>query len=348
MRLVLPPTVRLLRELRQTNQQQRGISLREDEFKMETVQLGKDGPLVTPICFGCWSMGGGWRFGWADIDDDESIAAVHKALDLGVNFFDNAAVYGLGHAEAVLAEALGNKRKEVVIATKCGVWWFDDERGFYSNSVPAQIKRECEESLRRLRTDYIDLYQIHWPDDKVPCDESMRALLDLVEEGKVRCVGVCNYSVDQMRESMKAGRLTSSQPPYNMLRRDVEVDVLPFCQENNIGVMAYSPLASGILSGHYAEATTFGKGDWRNEDAAFQGEQFKSHLRKVDHLRPIAQKYGKTMAQLVIAWVLRHPAVDVAIVGMKRPSHVEDIVGAVGWEIDDEDMARIDGMLAAS
>ena len=147
---------------------------------------------------------------------------------------------------------------------------------------------------------------------------------------------------------MKAGRFTSSQPPYNMLRRDVEVDVLPFCQENDTGVMAYSPLASGILAGHYTEATTLGEGDWRNGDPAFQGERFKSHLHEVDHLRPIAQKYGKTVVQLAIAWVLRHPAVDVAIVGMKRPSHVEGVVGAVGWEIDDEDMAHIDGILAAS
>jgi aryl-alcohol dehydrogenase-like predicted oxidoreductase len=296
------------------------IALKKDEFRVESVELGKDGPLVTPICFGCWSMGGAWRFGWADIDDDESIAAIHKALDLGIDFFDSAAVYGLGHAEVVLARALGSRRKEVLIATKCGVWWFEDERGFHRNSLPAQIKRECEESLRRLRTDYIDLYQIHWPDDEVPCDESMKALLDLVEEGKVRHVGVCNYSVGQMRESMKAG----------------------------IGVMAYSPLASGILAGHYTQATTFGEGDWRNDDPAFQDEQFKSHLRKVDHLESIARKYDKTMAQLAIAWVLRHPAVDVAIVGMKRPSHVEGAVGAIGWGIADEDMALIDGILAAS
>jgi len=315
---------------------------------METVQLGKDGPLVTPICFGCWSMGGAWRYGWADIDDEESVAAVHRALDLGINFFDNAAVYGLGHAEEVLAEALGNKRKEVVIATKCGVWWYDDERGFYGDSLPARIKEECEDSLRRLRTDYIDLYQIHWPDEKVPCDESMRALLDLVEEGKVQYVGVCNYSVDQMRESMKAGRFTSSQPPYNMLRCDAEAEILPFCQENGIGVMAYSPLASGILAGYYTEATTFGEGDWRNEDPDFQGDRFRSHLRKVDQLRPITDKYGKSMTQLAIAWVLRHPAVNVAVVGMKRPAHVEGAIGAIGWEIEDEDVARIDEIMASS
>lgn len=315
---------------------------------METVQLGKDGPQVTSICFGCWSMGGGWRYGWADIDDEESIPAVHKALDLGVNFFDNAAIYGLGHAEEVLAEALGGRRQEVVIASKCGVRWFDDARGFHRNSLPAQIKRECEESLRRLRTDYIDLFQIHWPDDKVPYDESMRALLDLVEGGKVRYVGVCNYSVNQMRESIKAGRFTSSQPPYNMLRREAEADLLPFCHGQGIGVMAYSPLASGILAGQYTEATTFGEGDWRNEDSAFQGERFRGNLRKVDQLRSIAYKYGKTMAQLAIAWVLRHPAVNVAIVGMKRPSHVEGVVGAIGWEIGDEDMTRIDGILATS
>jgi len=316
---------------------------------METRQLGKGGPEVSRICFGCFSMGGAGVWGWADINDEDSIAAVHKALDAGITFFDNAALYGLGHAEELLGKALGSRRKDVLVGTKCGYWretmW---EPKSFRDSSPGNIKRECENSLKRLNTDYIDLFQIHWPDDKVPFDVSMRAMLDLVEQGKVRYVGVSNYSVEQMEESLKAGLLHSCQRKYNMLHREVEGDVLPFCREKGIGTIAYSTLASGMLAGTYAEESTFGEGDWRpthNQD--FQGDRFRRNLRIVASLKEIADKYGKTMPQLATAWALK--SVDVAIVGMKNPSHVVGgAVGAVGWEIDARDMTSIEEILSSA
>jgi len=314
---------------------------------MEMRQLGKDGPEVSRICFGCFSMGGAGVWGWADINDEDSIAAVHKALDAGITFFDNAALYGLGHAEELLGKALGNRRKDVLVATKCGYWretmW---EPKSYRDSSPANIRRECEDSLRRLNTDYIDLFQIHWPDEKVPFDESMRVMFDLVDEGKARYVGVSNYTVPQIEQSLEAGPVTSCQRKFNMLHREVEEDVLPFCRAHGIGTVAYSTLGSGILAGKYTEETAFGEADWRpthNQD--FQGEKYKRNLGIVSSLKEIAGKYGKTMPQLATAWALK--AVDVAIVGMKNTAQVEGgAVGAVGWEISDQDMARIEEILS--
>jgi aryl-alcohol dehydrogenase-like predicted oxidoreductase len=316
---------------------------------MQTIQLGRNGLSVSRVCFGCFSMGGPGVWGWADIDDEESIAAVHQALDVGITFFDNAALYGLGHAEELLGKALGSRRKDVVIATKCGYWREDMwESKSYRDSSPANIKRECADSLRRLNTDYIDLYQIHWPDDKVPYDVSMRAMLDLITEGKVRYVGVSNYSVAQMEESLRAGRLTSCQLKYNMLHRDVERDVLPFCRQHGIGTISYSTLASGLLAGKYTQGATFGEKDWRpTHNPDYQGEAFTRHLQTVDRLTKIARECGKTMTQLATAWALT--AVDVAIVGMKNPAQVRGgACDATGWGLGIEVMQDISAVLTGN
>jgi aryl-alcohol dehydrogenase-like predicted oxidoreductase len=315
---------------------------------MEFRRLGTDGPIVSRIAFGCFSMGGAGVWGWDGIDDNDSVAAVHRALEVGITFFDNAALYGLGHAEEILGKALDDRRKDVFVATKCGYWretmW---EPKSVRNSTPENIKRECEDSLRRLKTDYIDLFQIHWPDEAVPFDESMRAMLDLKDEGKVRYVGVSNYTVPQIEQSLKAGRVTSCQRKYNMLHREVEEDVLPFCRENGIGTMAYSALGSGILTGKYSEETTFGESDWRpNHNVDYQGERFMRILAAVADMKKLAQEYGRTMTQLATAWVLK--SVDVAIIGMKNPAQVDGgAVEAADWEMSDEDMARIEKILAA-
>ncbi len=311
---------------------------------MEFVQLGEDGPTVSRVAFGCYSMGGPGHRGWAGIDDDESIAAVHAALDRGVNFFDNAALYGLGHAEEVLAKALAGMRQDVVIASKCGTWREDIWQELHDrDSSPARIRQDCEDSLRRLKTDYIDLFLIHWPDATVPFADSMEAMLDLRAQGKVRFVGVCNYSVEQMEASLEAGQFTVSQPKYNMLASDAEKDILPFCKEHGIGVMGYSTLASGLLSGHYSESTAFGEDDWRTRYGPFKGPELRRQVAIVERLKAIAERNGRTVLELATAWSLM--SIDVAIVGLKRPTHVaHGAIDAVGWTISEEDMAAIDAV----
>jgi len=308
---------------------------------VEYREIGKTGVKVSAVGFGCWAMGAS---GWGPVDDKESIEAVHKALDTGITFFDTAPGYGFGHSEQVLGKALGKRRKEIFLATKCGIDWDKDGR-IFRNSKPEYIRKDCERSLKNLKTDCIDLLQVHWPDEKVPLADTMGEMLKLQKEGKIRFIGVSNFSVEQMKECQKYVELVSLQPPYSMLNRTIEAEIVPFCLEQKISILAYSPIQQGLLTGKYTPDTTFPQDDMRAHNPLFKGEVFKIILNTVDILRTIASKYNRTMTQFAINWVLCNPAVTVAIVGAKRPAQVQENAGGAGWKISEEDLKRVNEIL---
>jgi aryl-alcohol dehydrogenase-like predicted oxidoreductase len=305
---------------------------------METRKLGSDGPELTVIGCGTWAMGGsgqGDANGWGPQDDRESAAAIQAALEAGINWFDTAPAYGMGHAEEVMGRALGSHRKDVYVATKFGLVW--DDSGHISNHAGYDsVIRECDASLRRLGTDYIDLYQMHWPDTQgTPVEESMRAVDDLIKAGKVRWAGVSNFDVPLLEQAMRVRHVDSLQPKYNLFDRHIESEILPYCREQGIGVVAYSPLASGLLGGRYTPETTFDPGDWRGGNPDFVGEGLRRNVERVNQLKEIAARHGKTVAQLAIAWVLSTPGVTSAIVGTRRPAHITTALPAADWVLDD-------------
>ena len=307
---------------------------------MKQRQLGNSGPILSEIGLGTWAIGGPWDWGWGAQDDQESIRTIHKALDLGINWIDTAAVYGLGHAEEVIAKALGDLREEIYLATKCGLIW--DSRGRVRNdNRPESIFREAEVSLRRLNTDYIDLYQIHWPDPNTPVEDSWEAMLRLQEQGKVRYIGVSNFDVPLLEKCNAIAHVTSLQPPYNLIRREIEEDILPWCKVHQTGLVVYSPMQSGLLTGKF-DPSRLAKDDWRRKSPFFREPQLGKGLRLVEELKPIAEKYGKTLSQFSIAWVLMNRTVTSAIVGARHPEQVEEIAGGAGWKIKQEDMKRIE------
>lgn len=311
---------------------------------MEYRVLGKSDLNVSVIGYGAWGIGG--EPFWRTEGEENSIRSIEKAFDLGINFYDTAPVYGFGHSERLLGRTLHSKRKEIIIATKCGLRWEREEiKSIEKKANRESVFEEIDLSLRRLQTDYIDLYQVHWPDENTPIEETMDALLDIQKAGKVRYIGVSNYSVDQIKESLKYGQIVSLQSMYSMLERDIEKQILPFCIENNIGVICYSPLASGVLTGKYDENTIFK--DWRGQEIIghFTGDVFKSHVRKVKKISKIAQRLGRTTAQLALNWLLLQKGVTNAIVGVKNPAQAEQNVGAVGWKIPDDDLKEIANIL---
>jgi aryl-alcohol dehydrogenase-like predicted oxidoreductase len=315
-------------------------------------KLGNTDLELSEIGFGCWAMGGGW----GKTDDKESIAAARRALDLGINFFDTADVYGFGRSEKVLAKALGKSRKNAIIATKGGLVW-DDHGCLFRCSSRHHLINAVEASLKRLKTDYIDVYQIHWPDPNTPLEVTMKVMDELVKSGKVRYIGVSNFTRKQMMECLKVGQINSLQPPYNMFMRDIERD-FSFCKTNGIGIVTYGPLAYGLLTGKFSRETEFSEtdwrsgrlfpdpGDWQMHIDIFHGGQFKRYLRIVEKLKKIAKKLGKTVGQLSIAWVLSNPEVTSAIVGAKRPSQLEENVGAAGWKLPRDEKKEINDLLS--
>ncbi|RMG68389.1 MAG: aldo/keto reductase [Calditrichaeota bacterium] len=316
---------------------------------MEQRQLGTNGPWISTIGFGAWAIGGPWAWGWGPQDDRQSIASIQRALDLGISWIDTAPVYGLGKSEQLVGEAIRGHRDEVFIATKCGLVW--DQKGRIRNNLrPESIRRECQQSLKRLQVDVIDLYQIHWPDPDTPVEESWGEMVRLREEGLVRYIGVSNFGVDLLERCQRIHPVQSLQPPYSMLHRilypEVEQKILPWCREHGVGVVAYSPLQNGLLTGKFTRErlNQLPRDDWRRRSEFFQEPFFSRALELVEALQEIARKYGKTVGQLAIAWVLANPAVTSAIVGARRPEQVEENVGGADWSLDPEDLARIDAL----
>jgi aryl-alcohol dehydrogenase-like predicted oxidoreductase len=308
---------------------------------MQYRQLGNSDLNVSVIGFGGWAAG---RLFWGeDVVDADSIAAVHRALDLGINLFDTAPVYGAGHSECILAEALGSRRSEVYLATKCGRLR-SAEGKLYNDSSPAAITAECEASLQRLRTDVIDLYQVHWPDEDTPFEDTMAALVRLQGQGKIRHIGVSNFTVAQMDRLRAAGELASVQPPYSLLARGIEAEVLPYCRQHNLGLLAYSPMRRGLLTGKHRADATFPASDSRSQDPMFQGERLARIVAAVDEMAKLATEHGRTPGQMAIAWVLSQPGVTVALCGAKRPGHIEESAGAADWELDADTGARLSAL----
>jgi aryl-alcohol dehydrogenase-like predicted oxidoreductase len=317
---------------------------REDEQALiEKRKLGRSGPEITTVGFGAWAAGGPWKFGWGAQSDEDSIAAMQRALELGCNWIDTAAVYGLGHSEEVVGRAIRDfPRAEVFVATKCGR--VSDETGTpHGDLRPAGLRTQLEDSLRRLGTDYVDLFQIHWPDTETgtPIEESWAALAALQQEGKARFLGVSNFDTDLMQRCEPIRHVDSLQPPYSLLRRDVEAEILPWCLQNGTGVIVYSPMQAGLLSGSF-DIRRVAEDDWRRRNPMFHEPQLSQNLAFVERLRPIAARHGMTVGQLAVAWTLIHPAVTAAIVGARRPAQVEENVSAMGRHLSEADMAEIE------
>jgi aryl-alcohol dehydrogenase-like predicted oxidoreductase len=314
---------------------------------METRVLGNSNLQITRIGVGAWAMGGGgWTWSWGPQDDEESIAAIKQALDLGINWIDTAAVYGLGHSEEVVARALKGRSNRPYICTKCERVW--DERGKIGGSLKAEsIRRECEASLRRLQIDVIDLYQIHWPEPDADIEEGWTEMARLREEGKVRFIGVSNFTVQQMKRAMKIAPITSLQPPYSIVAREVEEDILPFCMRNNIGVIVYSPMYSGLLAGAMTRQriANFAPDDWRRRDQNFQEPNLSRNLRLVEVLREVGKRHGRTPGEVAIAWTLHNQAVTGAIVGVRSPEQVRGIIGATQFRLNDKEVMEIEDAL---
>jgi aryl-alcohol dehydrogenase-like predicted oxidoreductase len=315
---------------------------------MKTKQLGNSDLLITPIGFGAWAIGGsGWEFAWGAQDDSDSISAIHEALDAGVNWIDTAAVYGLGHSEDIVARALGYRKNRPYVFTKCSMVW--DERREIGHRLKADsIRRECVASLRRLRVEAIDLYQVHWPDPDEDLEEGWATMAALQKEGKVRHIGVSNFNVEQLRRAQAIAPITSLQPRYSLLHREVEAEILPFCARENIGVIAYSPMASGLLTGAMTREriAALPADDWRKRHPDFQEPQLSRNLRLVSLLRGIGKRRGYTPAEVAVAWVLHHPAVTGAIVGARRPGQVRGVVGAAELRLSPREIAEVDAFFA--
>jgi aryl-alcohol dehydrogenase-like predicted oxidoreductase len=313
---------------------------------MKTVTLGATGLEVTPLAYGTWQFGGDW----GPVDEPAAIAAIQNARSAGINFFDTAQAYGFGRAERLLGRALAaelrSARESVVIATKGGLR-MDGER-LVRDASPAWLRKGVEASLDALGTDHIDLYQVHWPDPGTPLGETAAALADLVRDGLIRHVGVSNYTPVQIEQFSAVLPVETIQPPYHLFRRDIEAGLLPYAAAHDIGVLAYGPLAHGLLGGAISSATRFGPGDWRSHSPAFTGPGFTRNLQVVAALRAFAADRGATVAQLAVAWVLAHPAVQVAIVGARTPAHLSETLGAPGLTLSQADLAEIDTIMAAA
>jgi len=319
---------------------------------MEKRALGKSALPVSPIAFGAWAIGG-WMWGGADKKD--AIRAIHACLDLGVTSLDTAPIYGFGRSEELVGEAIKGKRDSYEILTKCGMRWEGTkgeyffttndnsgvQREIYTYSGRESIISECEDSLRRLGTDYIDLYQVHWPDGTTPIEEAMEAFRILLEQGKIRAAGVSNYSVEHMEKASTVVDLSSNQVPYSMVRRDIEQDVLPWCMDNNCGILAYSPLQRGLLTGKITPDYPFAPGDNRPETPHFKINNLIKTNKFLDKIKPLAEEKGATLSQLVIAWTLYQPGITVALVGARNEEQVMQNAGALDVQLSVDELDKI-------
>ena len=316
---------------------------------MQTKQLGNSDLHITPIGIGAWAMGGGgWAFGWGPQDDDESVAAIHAGLDAGINWIDTASVYGLGHSEEVVARALKNRSRKPYVFTKCERVW--NERREIGKSLKADsIRREVEASLRRLQVDVIDLYQIHWPEPDEDIEEGWTTMAQLQREGKVRWIGVSNFNVPQLRRAQAIAPITSLQPPYSMLSPEIEETVLPYTQANGIGVIVYSPMKSGLLSGAMTREriAAMPADDFRQRTPQFQEPRLTRNLALAGLLKDIGQRHGRTAGEVAIAWTLRHPAVTAAIVGMRSAKQTQGVIGAADFRLSADEVSEVEHFLHA-
>ena len=317
---------------------------------MEYRKFGQTGVDISAIGFGCWEIGGGY----GSIEETDFIKAINRALEIGINSFDTAEAYGFGASEKSLAKALGSRRKEAVITTKFGVGYPDTPN--YRDSTRKRVMESIEKSLKALNTDYVDVYLIHWPDRNVPFEEPMRALDDLVKQGKVRAVGLSNFKLNEIEACMKTRRVDVVQYCWNMFDRRMQKEIFPYCRENKIGVMAYGSHAYGMLTGTLSEEKTFEKNDWRSKRGQlgninlfqhlFGPDHFLKNLRAVEDLKGVAQRYKKTLPQLALNWTLSNPVISTALVGCRNPGEVDDNAGSLGWKISDADMKEIDAIFA--
>lgn len=313
---------------------------------MQTRQLGNSDLHITPLGVGAWAMGGaGWAFSWSRQEDNDSIAAIHAALDAGINWIDTAAVYGLGHSEEVVAKALAGRSRKPYVFTKCARVWGED-RQIRKSLKADSVRRECEASLRRLNVDVIDLYQIHWPEPEEEYEEGWATLAKLKEEGKVRWIGVSNFNAEQLCRAQQIAPVTSLQPPYSLLRREIEAEVLPFCAVHNVGVLAYSPMGSGLLTGAMSREriATLPEDDWRRRSPQFQEPLLTRNLKIADKLKEIAARHGRSAGEAALAWVLHKPVVTGAIVGVRNAEQVAGVIGAMEFRLSEAEVAEIEAI----
>lgn len=314
---------------------------------MQTRRLGNTELVLSRIGLGTWALGGGdWTFSWGPQDDELSVKTVHRALELGINWIDTAPVYGLGHSEEVIGRALKGMRAKPLVATKCGRCWGND-RKIYSCLKRQSIRAEAEASLRRLGIEVIDLYQIHWPQPDEDIEEGWSAVAELIREGKVRYGGVSNFSLAQLNRIQPIHPVASIQPPYSMLARGVEAELLPYCGQHQIGVVAYSPMQKGLLTGKVTPewVAQLPADDHRRNDPQFRPPRLEANIELAAGLRRLAESRGRTASQAAIAWVLRRPEVTAAIVGARKPSQIEETAPAADWELSPDDLATIDALL---
>lgn len=313
---------------------------------MRKRQLGNTDLELTTIGLGTWAIGGPWQMGWGPQDDNEAIATILHALDKGINWIDTAAIYGLGHSEELIGKALKQTTQKPLIATKCGLLW--DDQGRKVNCLKSEsIRKECDASLKRLGIEAIDLYQIHHPQPDEDIEQAWEEMTKLVQQGKVRYIGVSNFHIEQIERICKIHAVASLQPKYSMLHRQVEEQLLAYCAQNNIGVIVYSPMARGLLTGKFSQERLSGLplDDHRRRNQDFHDPRFTATLQLVDHLQPIAERNGKTVAQLAISWVLRRTEVTAAIVGARKPEQIAETCAAQDWSLTDEDVQEIEQLL---
>ena len=314
---------------------------------MQTRQLGNTDLKLTTVGLGTWAIGGPWQWGWGPQDDDEAIAAILASLETGINWIDTAPAYGLGHSEELIGEALKQTSHKPIIATKCSLLW-NEKREKVSCLKAESIRRECHDSLERLGIETIDLYQIHWPEPEEDIEQAWEEMARLAKEGKIRYLGVSNFNVEQIKCLQQIHPVASLQPPYSMLHREVEDELLAYCADNEIGVLAYSPMQRGLLTGKFSPERLAGLplDDHRRRNPDFHEPQFTATLELVEQLKPIAECNEKTLAQLSISWVLRRPEVTAAIVGARRPEQILETAPASDWDLNEEDVEQIERLLA--